>query len=235
MAIKFRTVESNIPALSENARCTARIVNNAILDATEMAREIAAHYGMDEQRAKYFLDIVSSYAIDALSEGKKLDFGPFSMSLTLKGVIAGANGAFEPGENSLGVALTLSKDAKTKLAKIRPINERTEGAPCIRNITFAGGSEAGTIHWGEKLVVTGLNLLTPVESADEGLWLCDAKSGKRLVRGKVLTSTMTTLEGIFEGDAPVAPGKYRLELTTRSGNDSTSAPAKCFRVVKVAG
>lgn len=232
MAIKFKTVESNMPALSENARCTARILNNEIFGPGDMAREIAAQYGMDEQRAKYFIDVVSSYAIHALCEGKKLDFGPFSMGLTLKGTIAGANGAYDPEKNSLGVALTLGKEAKEKLAKIRPVNERTEGAPLMRHIMCAGGDD-GVVRIGDKLYISGLNLLTSTDRSDEGLWLCDAKSGKRLVRGRVLASTSTTLDGIFDADESLQPGRYRLELTNRNDDDSRPAPAKSFKLVQV--
>lgn len=232
MEIKFKTIESNIPTLSENARCTARIVNNAILGPGDIANEIAVQYGIDVSKAKYMVDVVSSYAVQGLCDGKKLDFGPFSMALTLKGTVSGANGSFDPERNSLGAALTLGKEAKEKLAALRPVNVNGAGAPIIRRLMAEGGEE-GVVRLGFKVFISGLNLETSATNPDEGIWLCDAKTSQRLMKGRVLQSTSTTFDGIFDSTDALLPGKYRLELTSRGPNPSQPAPCKCFKSVQV--
>lgn len=232
MEIRFRTIESAIPKLSESARCTARIVNNAILRPDEIANEISAQYGIEGAKAKYLIDVVSSYTVRALSEGKKLDFGPYSVGLTLKGTVAGANGAFDPEKNSLSAVLTLGKEAKEALSRLRPVNERSGGSPVIRSIITEGGEE-GVVRFGFKVFISGLNLETSATNPDEGIWLCDAKDGRRLIKGRVLQSTSTTFDGIFDGPDGLPPDKYRLELTSRGGNPAQPTPSKCFRIVQV--
>ena len=53
--------------------------------------------------------------------------------------------------------------------------------------------------------------------------------GKRLMQARVLQSTATTLDVVFDGE--IAPGKYRLAVYTRLGDADRPSPAVARRIV----
>lgn len=230
MEIRFRTVESKLKSLVQNVKCTARVVHNDILNLDDMAAEIASRNGMDEHRAKYIAEILSSYMIDALCEGKRLDFGKFALSLSIKGCIDGSNGAFTPGVNSLKVRFELGKDAKRRFAAIRPVNDRVFPAPRITSVIDGIQKKEGAIALGTTVYLAGENLMTDSGRGDEAIWLCD-KAGARLLKGRILKCTSSTLDCEFDSAPDIPAGKYRLLLVTRSGNHSLATPATCTRIV----
>ena len=230
MEIKFKTNESNLRVMSEKSRCAARIIHNAILGPQEIAADIARQNGLDVPKAGYMANVVATYIINALSEGKRLDFGLFSLSLTMKGSIMGANGTFDPEKNSLGVHFLPSREAKEMLATLHPVNATGMPSPHINSILDGRTKTEGTISLGVEVFIAGSNLLTATDSDDEGVWLCDKNDGRRILAGRVLQSSATTLNCIFDSSPAVSPGRYRFELATRSGNPSPT-PSTSSRLI----
>lgn len=231
MEIKFKTVESRLGTMRENSRCTGRIMHNAVLGPDNMAAEIAQQYGLDEPRAAYMAKVMASYIVHSLGEGKKLDFGPFSLSLVLKGSITGVNGAFTDGKNSIGVNFTPGRELKDALAALHPVNVARDSAPRITSIIGERTKKDGEIALGENVYVAGANLQTATDAADEGVWICD-RSGSRILAGRVLRSTATTLDCAFDAVPDFSPGRYKFELATRNAVSSAS-PAICSRFVDI--
>lgn len=228
MGLKFTTYRNPARMGRPRGICCGKLTHSRILDLDAMAEEIAASHCIKVEDARYYCNLIGNYATKALCEGKKLDFGDFSLSLTLRGSFPAANSAYDPERNSLALVATSSANMKRRLAKLRPQNEGSAEKPAIKSVICndVAPIKDKVIKLGCKVFLTGDNFIVDASRDDEGIWLADATAGTLLAKGEVLQSTRTTLDASFDANAGLAPGKYSLVLYTRTGDASAPSPSR---------
>lgn len=233
--LKFTTYPNPARVGSPRGACCGKLVHSQIMGVEEMAEEIAKAHRIDVMDARYYCNLISAYAADALCEGKRLDFGDFSLSLTIKGTFKAANSNYDPEKNSLGVVATPSPRLRQRLAELRPENAGDIKRPVFKSILCKGMKplQEKTIRLGGNVMISGDNFLVDVLRDDEGIWLADVKTGARLAKGEVAQSTRTTMNCTFPADAGLAPGEYRLVLYTRSGEADAASPSSTSVRIKL--
>ena len=232
--IKFVTRRNAARWGSRKGDCVASIEHNAKLDIDSMAADMAASGRIAENEARYYCGMVRDYVVQAISEGKRLDFGAFSLKLGIKGTFAGANAPFDPEKNAVTLSLGLGAEMRKALESLRPVNATAGDRPAIQDLRCASVNKAMVLRMGEKILVSGDNLLLDTRRDDEGVWLKDADGERRLARDTVTSCTRTTLDCVFDGGEAIEPGQYRIIVATRSGDVSRSMPATAHRKVEVA-
>lgn len=213
--------------------CHSCVNHLDILSEDDIARDMAEELRIDPAMARYYAIAVTTYISRALARGCKLNFREFSLFLSIRGKVDGANGEFTPGRNKVCVNIAPGRNLRAALAALRPKNAaRAEGVeqPRINDILDTSTREHGCITPGEKIYIAGAGLETDTRSEDEGIWLSDGE--KRVHRGRITASTATTLDAVF--DAPVAPGAWTLTLATRSAQAARIAPFIVTRKIRVA-
>ena len=230
LIFKTMGVAAHIDGDTRKRAC--RVTHNAVLDPDGVAADMAATMRIDEVDAKYYLNMVATYIVRALSEGKKLNLGAFSLSLAIRGCVYGANGAFERGRNALSVTLAPGKELKHALDALEPVNacENETPAPHIGSCIDTATKREGEITPDATLYVAGASLETSQSAEDEGVFLED-DSRRVIARGTVVASSAITLDCVFRREDieraacdPLALKRCWLALYTRSGRNDPLAP-----------
>lgn len=232
--IKFKSVITHGRFSTEKGGCMGRIVHNGSLTMDGIAAEFAEYAKIGEPEARFYASMFTGYMMKAISEGKRLNLGAFSLYLSMKGRIDGANGSFDPNENSLELNIKVQEGLAKALAQLEPVNATLEdGKLRITSIMDSALKEEGTISLGAKVLVAGRTFLIDESRDDEGVWL-ENVSGKKLLKARVTASTATTLDAVFDGDVgKVKSGAYRIAVYTRMGDPKRRAPASTRRKVQV--
>lgn len=210
-----------------------RLLHNRIVRSEEVAADMAAKMHIDRIDAQLYISTVCGYIMRSVAEGNMVNFGPFSLYLSLRGKVRGANGAY--GEDQEGAALNLKAGAELKaaLARLKPVNVTMAKSekPRIASVLDEAYSTEGVISAGARILIGGSSLYSSGEREDEGVYLEDGE-GKTVATGRILASTSTTMDAMFDGDLPA--GECRLVLRTRSGDDDMAVPAIARHKVTVA-
>ena len=232
--IRFKTVAATGVAPAGEGRCRCNTIHSDVLDAEDIAADMAAKMRISEFDAQYYTSIVCNYIVKALGEGKKLNFREFSLSLSIRGTVVGANGKFVRGRNSVGVNIQAGRALRKALDEIDAVNATAEELPepRIANIHDMASNEDFAITPGGIVYVSGADIRTPAESPDEGVWIEKPETGERVARGVVTASTTTTLDCVFAETPP--PGDYAFALWTRPpAYKGRNAPAVARRRIRV--
>lgn len=234
--ISFKTLATTPGIGGAPGRCRCNVIHTDILSRSDMAQEMAATMRMDIVEARHCMDAVCAYIVRSLARGRKLNFGEFSLSLSIRGTVDGANGEFVAGENEVRVNIQPGAELRDALAKMHPENAtaREDEKPRITSIVDAATGEENTVTTGSTTLVAGSGLLVggagDGAAADEGVWL--EAGGVRVARGRITACGSTTLDCVF--DAAIEPGEYSLAIYVRGGSGGGGgAPAKARRKVSV--
>ena len=219
--ISFKTLATTPGIGGAPGRCRCNVIHTDILSRSDMAQEMAATMRMDIVEARHCMDAVCAYIVRSLARGRKLNFGEFSLSLSIRGTVDGANGEFVAGENEVRVNIQPGAELRDALAKMHPEVDAATG-------------EENTVTTGSTTLVAGSGLLVggagDDAAADEGVWL--EAGGVRVARGRITACGSTTLDCVF--DAAIEPGEYSLAIYVRGGSGGGGgAPAKARRKVSV--
>ena len=229
--ITFKTVGTPSKMGGGHGECRCNLIHAAVLSPEMIAEDMARTLHMDAYDAERFLLAMTRYMERALAAGCKLNFGPFSVSLSIRGTVDGANGAYTPGRNSLRLNMQANGRLKRTLDELRPQNvtARKRDVSRIQSVVDTATGEENRITPGAKTLLAGNALALDAAAPDEGVWL--ETGGKKVLRGRVLQSTNATLDCIFEGD--LEPGEYTLSLYTRHGEIDAPMPEKATRKVEI--
>ena len=232
MKLEFKTCRSTLASKTDKTVCNARAIHTAILRDEALIDDMCETLHMDRTLVQLALTLVSSYIPAALSRGKKLDFGPFSLALTITGAFDGANDEFQPGRNSIGVIATASKRLKKALSNLEPVNATPAPSPKAKRLIDDKNNQEGVLSPGAQVFISGTDLGVSPDAPDEGVWLCD-DAGERLSKAVVTASTSTTLNCVFPVSPAIAPGRYTLFIASRNRDPTLGAPGICRRSVEV--
>lgn len=227
--IKFKTVAMHGQFKPGQGGCAGRIIHNDALSMDGIAREFAQYAKIGEHEARLYASLFADWVVKAVGEGKRLNFDAFSLYLTMKGKIIGANGSFSPVNNSIELNILQREPLRKALAQLVPVNATldNESVRIVSVLDERHGKE-GIVTKSATCYAAGGTFLIDAARDDEGVWL-EAASGAKVLRARIINSTATTLDFVLEGDAE--PGRYRLAVYTRMGNSKRPAPAVARRTV----
>lgn len=232
--IKFKAIATHGRFSVEKGGCIGRIVHNDSLTMDGIATEFAKYAKIGEHEARFYASLFADYLVKAIGEGKRLNLGAFSLYLTMKGQIDGANGSFDPKRNRLELNIKEQEPLAAALGQLEPVNATLENETLrINSIIDASLKKEGKIVLGSRTLVAGATFLVDDSRDDEGVWLEDS-ADEKILRARVISSTATTLDFVFPGKANgVKGGTYRLAVYTRMGAPKRPAPAVARKKVQV--
>ena len=229
--IKFKTVATPGGFRKDGSSCRGCVIHNKVLEMDEIGEDFARYAKLDPLTAQYYAKYFVDYMVYAVKNGYRLNLGAFSLFLTMKGKINGANGQFDREMNSLELNIASKKPMLDALASLEPTNITMDGETLrISSVMDALEKTDGVLTIGENVFVAGHTFLIDTSRTDEGVWL-ETANGEKVLCAEVRASTATTLDCIFSG--AVAPGEYRFVVSTRMGDPSRPIPAVVKRKVTV--
>ena len=229
--IQFKTTPVRGDFKKGEASCRGTVIHSKTLDIDGIAEDFARFAKLDIHDARYYASYFVDYMVHALGSGSRLNLGAFSLYLAMTGTFEGANGAFDARKNRLEVKIAAQKPMKDALSSLEPVNVTMDGETMrITSIIDDADGREGVITPGAMVYAAGCTFLVDATRDDEGIWL-ENDAGEIIMRGTVVASTATTLDCIFEGDAP--PGDCRFVVCTRMGERTRAAPAICRRRVRL--
>lgn len=229
--IKFKAVATSGRFAGGAKPCHGQIVHNESLGIDAMAGEFAQKAGIGVHEARMHISLFADYVMSALAEGKRMNFGGFELYLSMSGKIDGLNGKFDPSKNAITANIRERETLRAMLAELDPINVTEQGAGvAISSVLDERSKKENVLEAFAVCYASGGTFLVDAQRDDEGVWL-ERDDGEKVARAKVLQSTSTTLDFIFE--EPLPPGVYRLAVFTRMGNPSLLSPACARRKVTV--
>ena len=229
--IKFKTVATPEAFRKQGRYCRGCVIHNKVLEIDEIGEDFAQYAKLDPLTAQYNAKLFVNYMVDAVKRGYRLNLGAFSLFLTMKGQVSGANGGFDQKKNSLELNIRSMKSMLDALASLEPVNVTMDGETLrISSVMDELEKTEGVLTLGEKVYASGHTFLVDTSRDDEGVWLENA-DGKKVLRAEDVASTATTLDCIFRG--ALEPGEYRFAVSTRMGDASRKNPAVVRRKVTV--
>ena len=226
----------------KNGKYHCKVAHNRVIAPDEVAEDMAKKLHIDPLQAQLYLANVLAYIERSVEEGESINFGSFSLYISMKGTVEGANGDYDPEANALALNLRAGAKIKKALSSLKPVNATLEPdeKPAITRIADTSLKKEGVIS-GEpdaEVVITGRNLAMSgwgeasrrAAGTDEGVRL-ESKDGETVATGRVLEACTNVVRVKF--DAAIPPGAYRIVIATRNNRGTRTNPAIAKRELQV--
>ncbi|MBO6167153.1 MAG: hypothetical protein J6P13_02245 [Kiritimatiellae bacterium] len=227
----------------KNGKYHCKVAHNRVIAPDEVAEDMAKKLHIDPLQAQLYLATVLAYIERSVEDGESINFGSFSLYISMKGTVEGANGDYDPEANALALNLRAGAKIKKALSTLKPVNATLEPdeKPAITRIADTSLKNEGVIS-GEpdaEVVITGRNLAmdsSALEKSDgrllrmEGVRL-ESKDGETVATGRVLEACTNVVRVKF--DAAIPPGAYRIVIVTRNHRGPRTNPAVAKRELQV--
>ena len=220
----------------KNGKYHCKVAHNRVIAPDEVAEDMAKKLHIDPLQAQLYLANVLAYIERSVEEGESINFGSFSLYISMKGTVEGANGDYDPEANALALNLRAGAKIKKALSSLKPVNATLEPdeKPAITRIADTSLKKEGVIS-GEpdaEVVITGRNLAMELtgEEGDEGVQL-ESKDGETVATGRVVEACTNVVRVKF--DAAIPPGAYRIVIVTRNHRGPRTNPAVAKRELQV--
>jgi len=228
--IKFVAIENHAHSDVKTGSCVASVVHNGIWTKEILAMEAAKRVGLTSIQANAFMDALNSVVCEGIATGNKVNFGPFSIGISMKGSLKVANDKFNSAKNALGVFFVPARALLRALADLEPENATVMDRPWLWEVGSSGIRALNVVKIGARVVANGTNIRIDLGQEDEGVWL-ESMTGERLAKAEILTTEHTRLVCVFNGS--VAPELCQLAVYTRDGGAANGAVGVVRRRVKV--
>ena len=220
----------------KNGKYHCKVAHNRVIAPDEVADDMAKKLHIDPLQAQLYLANVLAYIERSVEEGESINFGSFSLYISMKGTVEGANGDYDPEANALALNLRAGAKIKKALSSLKPVNATLEPdeKPAIARIADTSLKKEGVIS-GEpdaEVVITGRNLAMELtgEEGDEGVQL-ESKDGETVATGRVLEACTNVVRVKF--DTAIPRGAYRIVIATRNNRGPRTNPAIAKRELQV--
>ena len=222
----------------KNGKYHCKVAHNRVIAPDEVAEDMAKKLHIDPLQAQLYLANVLAYIERSVEEGESINFGSFSLYISMKGTVEGANGDYDPEANALALNLRAGAKIKKALSSLKPVNATLEPdeKPAITRIADTSLKKEGVIS-GEpdaEVVITGRNLAMELtgDEGDEGEGVrLETKDGETVATGRVLEACTNVVRVKF--DAAIPPGAYRIAIATRNNRGTRTNPAVAKRELQV--
>ena len=217
--IEFNTVEAKNVFGGENKVYQGTIVHNNVMNCAETRRRFAECTRLGLPMANMYLDSLTEFIADGIAHGYRMDFGPFSVALKMRGGFPASNSAFDENENSIAVEFTPCKQIKTAVKSLKPKNSRggkSEIYSFVQSKPKLTGSNGRLLYStissdGERLIdISGSEIRQHAEVADERVEIVN-EAGETVLRAdEIIETAASYVRCIFRGH--IEPGKYWLAV-----------------------
>jgi len=212
----------------------ARPIHNGTLHLDDIVEGAARCSAMDAATVKYAADLLLGQIRNAFANGCRLELGDVVGELSIRGSFPSKDAEWDASRNVLVPGFRVKGRLATCVKGLELQNVLARPKTVLKSVIDTVHKVESEIMGGENVVIyvagVGLRTSTDPESG-EGCWFEDFNTGEIVVRGVVLTSTMTTLDARFAMLPP--PGRYRFAVATRGGFSSEHGPYVARRIVSV--
>lgn len=198
------------------------------LGLKEIAEQWAESSAMKPVLAKTMIGSLEEFILQALSEGKQLDFGLVSFYPRLSGSLS--NRDSDPMAEGLYVrgAVKARSALRDGLKdKIDAVNSYSSVRPRLFYVFDCDTNRPDRISEGHKLSATGRDILMDLDDPEEGVWIeRRTKRGyERVVKAKILHSDQEKVD--FTYDCSLPSRKYLIAIYTRCGRGKDHKVVVC--------
>ena len=178
--------------------------------------------------AKTMIGSLEEFILQALAEGKQLDFGLVSFYPRLSGALPSRDS--DPATEGLYVrgAVKARRALRDGLKeKIDAVNSYSSVRPRLFNVYDKDAERFDRISEGHKLSAVGRDIQMDPLDPEEGVWIeRRTKHGyEPIMKAKILHSDPGRVEFMYNGDLP--PRKYLIAVHTRCGRGKDHKVVVC--------
>ena len=232
----FTTCVGKTKLTSGKATYSARVRHNDIVRDEALVQGLAAETGYSTTIVGTVVEGIRTYLCNQLKVGNKVDFGAFSVGLSVRGSFPSANAPFDPKENSVGIDIRAGADLRKAVEGIVPDNVTDTEAPRITGIlSFAhqGPNNYFKIMRGDPCNMVGLNFGTRFMGDGDGVWL-ESRSGEKVAMLRVTKHVEGWIGFVLDEDVPL--GEYWLVVGSHQpGRPGVAMGRRLVQVVSTLG
>ena len=203
------------------------------LGLQEIAEQWAESSAMKPVLAKTMIGSLEEFILQALAEGKQLDFGLVSFYPRLSGALPSrdsdptAEGLYVRGAVKARSAL---RDGLRE--KIDAVNSYSTVRPRLFNVYDKDAEKFDVIAEGHKISAVGRDIQMDPQDPEEGVWI--ERRTKRgyepVMKARILHSDHGRVEFIYDSSLP--PRKYLIAVYTRCGRGKNHKVVVCRHEIR---
>lgn len=211
----FTTCMGKTRLTGGKATYSARVKHRSVIRGKDLVEGLAAETGYSTTVVGTVVEGLRNYLCKQLKAGNKIDFGAFSVGLSVRGSFPSANSPFDPNSNEVGVDVRAGVELRKAVKKLVPDNLMDVDGPRISGIiSFAhqASSNYFKILRGDLCNMVGYNLGQAFTGDGDGLWL-ETREGKRVAELRVTEHDDGRINCVLEDSVPL--GEYWLVIGCR--------------------
>jgi len=194
--ISFKTFERRTRLTTGSVCYQGQLKHNRTLTPEATREAFAKFANIHLPQANLAIDSVCAFIEEEIAQGNRLDFGGFSVSLTMRGGLPSRNAPFDPAVNSIGVAMMPGSALRRAVSRLKPVNDvdrDVAGSLCHTAQTSPRRRGVDVIsRAGERHVLTsGVGSLPTPTGENSGIWLEDDAGEKALVATDIVFDGVT--------------------------------------------
>jgi len=201
-----------------------RVVTTRSLNEDDLVN-IAVSRGteLDATTLRASLGILNQLAIEQISNGATVKFGPGYFNLKVSGVFTGDNARWDPGIHSLNIHVTPVAEMRNSLKKTSVDVRGLSASGLVINslVDAASGEENKRLTPGGGVHLRGRKMRIEGEDDGVGISLMNQSTGEvtRIARSSVMVNDPSVIS--FVVPPTLATGAYKLSLTTQFAATNT--------------
>lgn len=222
----FTTCAGKTKLSGEKSTYSARVKHFETVCDRALAEGIAAEIGYTPMVVSSVLMGMRKFLCEQLKEGNKVDFGAFSVGLSVRGAFPAANSPFNPSVNRIGVDIRAGKELRDAVANLVPQNITNMYIPHIGSVlslAHPDGSNYSKIMRGDECQMAGTDFATDYTGDGDGVWL-ENRKGERVATARIGEHSLVAVNFTFDEEIPL--GEYWLVIGCRDPEHSMVATGK---------
>lgn len=211
----FTTCMGKTKLTDGKATYSARVTHRDVIRGKDLVEGLAAETGYSTTIVGTVVEGLRSYLCKQLKAGNKVDFGAFSVGLSVRGSFPSANSLFDPRSNEVGVDVRAGVELRKAVKKLVPDNLTDVDGPRISGVISSAHQDSSNyfkILRGDPCGIVGLNFGRAFTGDGDGLWL-ETREGERIAEFRVTEHDDGRINCVLEDSVPL--GEYWLVIGCR--------------------
>ena len=208
------------PLTERKGDYTGKVAITGTLRNTDIAgRIIKKRSEYRQETIENILKLADQEKAIGLSEGKTVVDGVGQYQPTVGGAFEGEKAPFNPEIHHLGVAFTMGKDLRERLASVRVETRTASSGIAINSVRDAlTGETDGAIASGSNLVISGVNIKIAGDDPSNGVFLTPIAGGEPIAMRAITHNNPSELTVLLP---TLEEGEYTLSVTTQFSQSHT--------------
>ena len=202
-----------------------RVVKTSSLKVGDLAKiAVARRTDLNITTLESSFELLVSVAVDQVAIGAAVDFGLAHVSLGVEGVFIGDNDSWDSTKHSLKVVTSPTSRMRAKVAKVSAnVRGMASSGLFVNSVTDVTTGEVNTtLTPGGAVNVTGSKMRIAGDNPACGIMLTNEATAAMI---NIPASSMAVNDPskiIFVAPATLAPGDYKLSITTQYSSSSNT-------------